>query len=154
MNLTLRRATSGQYVSAFDLHRKAFPQVKLCRGCFVGHPGALAQLHDQQSWALLSWLTCPVHAACPIPAGRSIRLRGRLRLTLIGIHQSHRCPCPPDRYPRSSQYDPRWLLDPDMGPNPLWLLEDLAQDLDLHSGMKVLDLGSGRGATSVFLARE
>lgn len=60
----------------------------------------------------------------------------------------------PDRYPRSSQYDAVWLLDLDMGPNPLWLLEDLAQDLDLHSGMKVLDLGSGRGATSVFLARE
>lgn len=41
-----------------------------------------------------------------------------------------------------------------MGPNPLWLLEDLARDLDLHPGMHVLDLGSGRGATSVFLARE
>ncbi len=41
-----------------------------------------------------------------------------------------------------------------MGPNPLWLLEDLAHDLDLHPGMRVLDLGSGAGATSVFLARE
>lgn len=41
-----------------------------------------------------------------------------------------------------------------MGPNPLWLLEDLAGDLDLRPGMRVLDLGSGRGATSVFLARE
>ncbi|MFC7830616.1 SAM-dependent methyltransferase [Streptomyces sp. NPDC057375] len=60
----------------------------------------------------------------------------------------------PDRYPRSSQYDPAWLLDLDMGPNPLWLLEDLAHDLDLRPGMRVLDLGSGKGATSVFLARE
>jgi cyclopropane fatty-acyl-phospholipid synthase-like methyltransferase len=60
----------------------------------------------------------------------------------------------PDRYPRSSGYDPAWLLDLDMGPNPLWLLEDLARDLDLHRGMRVLDLGSGKGATSVFLARE
>ena len=60
----------------------------------------------------------------------------------------------PDRYPRSSRYDPAWLLDLDMGPNPLWLLEDLARDLDLRPGMQVLDLGSGRGATSVFLARE
>ncbi|MFI5911958.1 SAM-dependent methyltransferase [Dactylosporangium sp. NPDC051541] len=60
----------------------------------------------------------------------------------------------PDRYPRSSRYDPAWLLDLDMGPNPLWLLEDLAQDLDLRPGMRVLDLGSGKGATSVFLARE
>ncbi|MEU4120401.1 methyltransferase domain-containing protein [Kitasatospora sp. NPDC028055] len=42
----------------------------------------------------------------------------------------------------------------DMGPNPLWLLEDLAANLDLRPGMRVLDLGSGKGATSVFLARE
>lgn len=41
-----------------------------------------------------------------------------------------------------------------MGPHPLWLLEDLARDLDLRPGMRVLDLGSGKGATSVFLARE
>ncbi|WJY36711.1 methyltransferase domain-containing protein [Streptomyces sp. P9-2B-2] len=60
----------------------------------------------------------------------------------------------PDRYPRSSRYDPAWLLDLDMGPNPLWLLEDLARDLDLRPGMRILDLGSGKGATSVFLARE
>ncbi|MEV5342507.1 methyltransferase domain-containing protein [Streptomyces sp. NPDC052676] len=60
----------------------------------------------------------------------------------------------PDRYPRSSRYDPAWLLDLDMGPNPLWLLEDLARDLDLTPGMRILDLGSGKGATSVFLARE
>ncbi|GAA4608133.1 cyclopropane-fatty-acyl-phospholipid synthase family protein [Actinoplanes octamycinicus] len=60
----------------------------------------------------------------------------------------------PDRYPRSSRYDPAWLLSLDMGPHPLWLLEDLAADLDLRPGMRVLDLGSGRGATSVFLARE
>ncbi|MEV6399434.1 methyltransferase domain-containing protein [Streptomyces sp. NPDC051907] len=60
----------------------------------------------------------------------------------------------PDRYPRSSRYDPAWLLGLDMGPNPLWLLEDLAGDLDLRPGMRVLDLGSGKGATSVFLARE
>ncbi|WP_433544316.1 SAM-dependent methyltransferase (plasmid) [Streptomyces sp. CA-294286] len=60
----------------------------------------------------------------------------------------------PDRYPRSSRYDPAWLLDLDMGPNPLWLLEDLSHDLELRPGMRVLDLGSGKGATSVFLARE
>ncbi|MEV0647020.1 methyltransferase domain-containing protein [Phytomonospora sp. NPDC050363] len=60
----------------------------------------------------------------------------------------------PERYPRSSTYDPAWLIGLDMGPNPLWLLEDLATDLDLRPGMRVLDLGSGKGATSVFLARE
>lgn len=57
-------------------------------------------------------------------------------------------------YPRSSTYDAQWLIEADMGPHPLWLLEDLARDLDLRPGMRVLDLGSGKGATSVFLARE
>ena len=37
-------------------------------------------------------------------------------------------------YPRSAAYDARWLVDLDMGPHPLWLLEDLAGDLDLHRG--------------------
>lgn len=48
----------------------------------------------------------------------------------------------PDRYPLSSTYDPAWLLGLDMGPHPLWMLEDLARDLDLRPGMRVLDLGS------------
>src|SRR3546814_11690500 len=41
-----------------------------------------------------------------------------------------------------------------MGPNPLWLLEDLLRDMSILPGSRVLDLGSGRGATSVFLAKE
>jgi SAM-dependent methyltransferase len=57
-------------------------------------------------------------------------------------------------FPRAATYDARWLVDLDMGPHPLWLLEDLAADLDLRPGMRVLDLGSGLGATSVFLAKE
>ncbi len=60
----------------------------------------------------------------------------------------------PDEYPRSSTYDAKWLVAADMGPNPLWLLEDLSKDLDLQPGMKVLDLGAGKGVTSVFLAKE
>jgi SAM-dependent methyltransferase len=59
-----------------------------------------------------------------------------------------------DDFPRSSRYDPDWLLSLDMGPHPLWLLEDLAADLVIEPGARVLDLGSGKGATSVFLARE
>lgn len=57
-------------------------------------------------------------------------------------------------FPRTAKYDPKWVVDLDMGPHPLWLLEDLADDLDLRPGMRVLDLGSGLGATSVFLAKE
>jgi 2-polyprenyl-3-methyl-5-hydroxy-6-metoxy-1,4-benzoquinol methylase len=60
----------------------------------------------------------------------------------------------PDRFPLSSRYDPRWLLGLDMGPHPLWQLEEILPALGLRPGMRVLDLGSGRGATSVFLARE
>jgi cyclopropane fatty-acyl-phospholipid synthase-like methyltransferase len=59
-----------------------------------------------------------------------------------------------DDYPRASTYDANWLLAGDMGPNPLWLLEDLARELDLRPGMRVLDLGSGKGATAAFLAKE
>lgn len=58
------------------------------------------------------------------------------------------------RFPRASTYEADWLLALDMGPNPLWLLEDLLADVVIAPGAKVLDLGSGRGATSVFLARE
>jgi cyclopropane fatty-acyl-phospholipid synthase-like methyltransferase len=58
------------------------------------------------------------------------------------------------RYPRSAAYDPQWMIDNVMGPNPLWLLEWLGTSLDLPAGARVLDLGCGRALTSVFLARE
>jgi len=57
-------------------------------------------------------------------------------------------------FPLASSYDADWLLSLDMGPNPLWLLEDLLSDVVVRPGDRVLDLGSGRGATSVFLAKE
>jgi SAM-dependent methyltransferase len=59
-----------------------------------------------------------------------------------------------DRFPRSSGYDLSWLLDLDMGPHPLWQLEGLLADIELAPGAEVLDLGCGKGATSIFLARE
>lgn len=60
----------------------------------------------------------------------------------------------PDTYPLSANYSPQWMVDHCMGPNALWLLEDLTLDCELRPGMKVLDLGCGTGMTSVFLARE
>lgn len=58
------------------------------------------------------------------------------------------------QYPRSAGYDQRWVVASCMGPHPLWLLEDLLRDVPLEPGMRVLDLGCGKGLTSVYLARE
>ena len=57
-------------------------------------------------------------------------------------------------FPRSAGYDPAWIMDNQMGPNPLWLLEWLCGAMDLKPGMKVLDLGCGKAITSIFLAKE
>jgi cyclopropane fatty-acyl-phospholipid synthase-like methyltransferase len=60
-----------------------------------------------------------------------------------------------DRFPRSSSYHPDWVIaSASGGANSLWLTEWLAEALDLKPGMKVLDLGCGSGASSVFLRRE
>jgi cyclopropane fatty-acyl-phospholipid synthase-like methyltransferase len=58
------------------------------------------------------------------------------------------------RYPRSSRYDPAWVLESDMGPNSLWLMEGLCALLPLEPGSRVLDLGCGQASSSIFLARE
>jgi ubiquinone/menaquinone biosynthesis C-methylase UbiE len=60
-----------------------------------------------------------------------------------------------DRFPRASRYHPDWLIASiSGGANSLWLAEWLAEVLDLRPGMRVLDLGCGRAAQSIFLARE
>ncbi len=56
--------------------------------------------------------------------------------------------------PRSSHYDPGWILENQMGPNALWLTEWLAQAMTLRQGIRTLDLGCGRGLSSIFLAKE
>ena len=57
-------------------------------------------------------------------------------------------------FPLSGRYDPDWLLENQMGPNALWLLEWLLADLPLSPGMRVLDLGCGKALTSIFMAKE
>jgi SAM-dependent methyltransferase len=59
-----------------------------------------------------------------------------------------------DRYPRSSAYPARWVIENLMGPHPLWLAERLAQVMSLVPGMRVLDLGCGKALSSIFLAKE
>lgn len=59
------------------------------------------------------------------------------------------------RFPRSSRYDPGWILaSVSGGANSLWLTEWLTEAVALRPGMRVLDLGCGRGASSIFLHRE
>jgi cyclopropane fatty-acyl-phospholipid synthase-like methyltransferase len=60
-----------------------------------------------------------------------------------------------ERFPRSSKYHPEWVLAAaGGGANALWLTEWLSTALDLRPGMRVLDLGCGRAASSIFLRRE
>jgi len=56
-----------------------------------------------------------------------------------------------ERFPRASKYHPEWLIESASGgANSLWL----ATALDLQPGMRALDLGCGRAASSIFLHRE
>lgn len=57
-------------------------------------------------------------------------------------------------FPRSNRYEANWMLQNQMGPNALWLVEWLASSMQLEPGMRVLDLGCGRAMTSLFLAKE
>ena len=59
-----------------------------------------------------------------------------------------------DRFPRSSAYDPEWVLANQMGPNALWLTESLTNHMTLERGMRVVDMGCGTAMSSIFLAKE
>src|SRR5437879_4143083 len=60
-----------------------------------------------------------------------------------------------DQFPRSSKYHPEWVIaSVSGGANSLRLTEWLTTKLDLQPGMRVLDLGCGRAASSIFLRRE
>ncbi len=60
-----------------------------------------------------------------------------------------------ERFPRASRYDPGWVsASVSGGANSLWLTEWLGEAMELRPDMRVLDLGCGRGASSVFLHHE
>lgn len=50
--------------------------------------------------------------------------------------------------------DKEFLNENMMGPNAWKLAEELTEGLQLHKGMRVLDLGCGRGLTTIFLAKK
>ena len=58
------------------------------------------------------------------------------------------------KFTKSDAYDVKLVNENLMGPNALKMVEELTATLDLHSGMRVLDLGCGTGLTSIFLAKE
>lgn len=60
-----------------------------------------------------------------------------------------------EQFPLASKYHPEWLAASiSGGANSLWLAEWLASAMELRPGMRVLDLGCGRAASSIFLHRE
>jgi SAM-dependent methyltransferase len=60
-----------------------------------------------------------------------------------------------ERFPRASRYHPDWVIaNASGGANALWLTEWLTSAMNLRAGMRVLDLGCGRAASSIFLRRE
>lgn len=58
------------------------------------------------------------------------------------------------KYEKVKKYDKELIKNKIMGPNPLKLLEELLIDNKIKEGSTVMDLGSGTGLTSVFLAKE
>ncbi|MDQ3019362.1 MAG: methyltransferase domain-containing protein [Bacteroidota bacterium] len=57
-------------------------------------------------------------------------------------------------FPLSARYNENWVKRNSLGENVLYNLESLSEVLALKPGMKVLDLGSGKAVSAIFLAKE
>lgn len=84
--------------------------------------------------------------------GVQSNVRRRSHLDLKG--EELRAMLTDDRFPLSAKYDPEWILANTVGAHSLWLTEMLCRKLDLRPGMRVLDIGCGRAACAIFMARE
>lgn len=58
------------------------------------------------------------------------------------------------KYERSEKYLTPELMAKIMGPNPVKLTEELLKDCKIPEKSVIMDLGSGQGLTSVFMAKE
>ncbi|WP_417316029.1 SAM-dependent methyltransferase [Enterobacter sp.] len=56
--------------------------------------------------------------------------------------------------PFTDSYDYAFLLDTMMGPNAMRLTEELVSQLPIKPGMRILDLGCGKGISSILLAEK
>ncbi|GKX61028.1 SAM-dependent methyltransferase [Leminorella grimontii] len=56
--------------------------------------------------------------------------------------------------PFTDGYDKAFLLDTMMGPNAMRIAEEMANRLPITSGMRILDLGCGKGISSIMLAEK
>ncbi|WP_254175635.1 SAM-dependent methyltransferase [Clostridioides difficile] len=57
-------------------------------------------------------------------------------------------------FTKSNKYDKEFLMKNMMGPNCIKILEELTSKIKLEKGMRILDLGCGKGISSIFLANE
>src|SRR5574344_58188 len=58
------------------------------------------------------------------------------------------------KFIKSNKYDKKFINENLMGPNSMKMLEELLQSVKLEKGMRVWDLGCGKGLTSIVLAKE
>jgi cyclopropane fatty-acyl-phospholipid synthase-like methyltransferase len=52
------------------------------------------------------------------------------------------------------EFDDEFIMDNMMGPNAVRIIEEMTRELDLKEGVRILDLGCGKGLTSIYLARK
>ena len=58
-----------------------------------------------------------------------------------------------EQYQRSNNYDPDWVIENEMGPNPLWLSESLAESAQSVHDMLENDQGRHLGLTRIVATR-
>ena len=58
------------------------------------------------------------------------------------------------KYPKSSKFNLEWMKKNEMGPNSVWLMEYLTNNIEINKTMKILDIGCGKAISSIFLAKE